>query len=516
VNGHPRIRDGGGPRPLADPGALIRNSALNALAQAAPMALGLATIPAVIAWLGKDRMGVLFLAWMLLGYFGMLDLGVGRATTKFVAEAMGEGRRDQVGPLVWAGASIQLVTGLMGAGLFALSTFAIASRLLAIPGPLVGEAREALLILAAAVPFVFLSSHFTGVLEAEGRFGPANALRTVFSALIYGLPLAGVLLGYALPGVVALLAASRVLQGAVTLAVAVAAVPELRRRPAPERRHVRALLAYGGWVTVSSVAAPLLAFTDRLLIASLVGMQALADYSVAFELIIKMTVLSQALTQTVFPAFSGLSGPAPEEAADLQARSVRYLVISAGSLLLVGAVYAPELLALWLGAGFSDGSALVFRILALGVLCNAVGAVMVAVLQGGGRPDLVARAYLWEAPAYLLLAAACIRSGGIAGAAAAWVLRVLADALLLIHFSRQLRGGAVPALLRDARRAAAGLAALAAALAAIRALGGTAPARELVLAGAAYAAFALCAWRWLLDARDRLAFRNALRVGARA
>jgi O-antigen/teichoic acid export membrane protein len=501
-------------RRYADPSALIRNSTLNAIGQAAPMVVGLVAIPTVIAWLGKERLGVLFLAWMLLGYFGLLDLGIGRATTRFVAQANGEGRRDRIAPVVWAGAWVHLLMGLLAGGLFALSTFPIVSRLLAIPGPLVEESRAALLLLSTAVPFVFLSSHFAGVLEAEGRFGHSNAVRAVFGALLYGLPLVGVLLGFALPGVVALLAGSRVLQGVVTLAVALAAVPELRRRPTARAAQARALLAYGSWITVSSVLAPLLTYADRLLIASLLGMQALADYSVSFELIIKTSVLSQAVTQTVFPAVSGLAGHAPEEASDLQARSLRYLVLAAGSLLLAAAVYAPELLRLWLGGASADESALVLRILALGVLCNAVGAVMVAGLQGAGRPDLIAKAHLCEGPIYLGLAYLGIRAAGIAGAAGVWTLRVLADALLLAYFSRQVRGRATPRLAQDLWRPAAALCGLGAALVAIRAVGTAAHAWQGALACGAYAAFAFCAWRWLLDARDRLAFRSALGVRA--
>lgn len=38
---------------------------------------------------------LLSLAWIILGYFAILDLELGPATTKFVTEALGKGARDE-------------------------------------------------------------------------------------------------------------------------------------------------------------------------------------------------------------------------------------------------------------------------------------------------------------------------------------------------------------------------------------------------------------------------------------
>src|SRR5512145_213743 len=86
---------------------LARNAALNLAGQAAPLLVGVLCIPPVIAGLGAERFGLLALAWAVLGYFSVFDLGLGRATTKFVAEALGRGERHRLPALVGTAALSQ-------------------------------------------------------------------------------------------------------------------------------------------------------------------------------------------------------------------------------------------------------------------------------------------------------------------------------------------------------------------------------------------------------------------------
>jgi O-antigen/teichoic acid export membrane protein len=73
---------------------LARNTVLNVLGQVVPVAVAVAAIPYVVGGLGVSRFGVLTLAWAALGYFGVMDLGLGRAATKFIAEALGRGEAE--------------------------------------------------------------------------------------------------------------------------------------------------------------------------------------------------------------------------------------------------------------------------------------------------------------------------------------------------------------------------------------------------------------------------------------
>ena len=65
---------------------LVRNMIWNLIGQGAPLFVALFAIPLLIKGLGTERFGVLVLAWMVVGYFTLFDLGIGRATTKYTSE----------------------------------------------------------------------------------------------------------------------------------------------------------------------------------------------------------------------------------------------------------------------------------------------------------------------------------------------------------------------------------------------------------------------------------------------
>src|SRR5207244_10286191 len=153
--------------------------------------------------------GILSMAWIILGYFGIFDLGLGRAATRFAAEALGSGRADRVPEIAWTAVLIQAALGVVGGlALIALAPL-IASRILNIPSGLLNESRLSLYLLGLAVPAVLISGSLRGVLEAAQRFDLVNAITAPFSAGNYLLPLVVVWLYWRFPGIVDLLLSFR-------------------------------------------------------------------------------------------------------------------------------------------------------------------------------------------------------------------------------------------------------------------------------------------------------------------
>ncbi|MEW5961224.1 MAG: oligosaccharide flippase family protein, partial [Chloroflexota bacterium] len=95
-------------------GLLARNTLYNLIGQGAPMLVALFAIPLLINGLGTERFGVLTLAWMVIGYFSLFDLGLGRALTKMVAEKLGAGREQEIPALVWTALFLMVLLGLVG------------------------------------------------------------------------------------------------------------------------------------------------------------------------------------------------------------------------------------------------------------------------------------------------------------------------------------------------------------------------------------------------------------------
>ena len=99
---------------------------------------------------------------------------------------------------------------------------------------------------------------------------------------------------------------------------------------------------------------------------------------------------------------------------------------------------AHEGITLWLGAEFADNSSFVLQWLAVGVFINSIAQIPFALVQGAGRPDLTAKMHLIELPFYVLTLWWLLGVYGIKGAAIAWVVRTIIDALILFVMVRWL------------------------------------------------------------------------------
>jgi O-antigen/teichoic acid export membrane protein len=485
---------------------LARNTVLNLIGQVIPLLIGLATIPYIVRGLGTERFGVLAIAWVLLGYFSLFDLGLGRATTKFVADCLGRGKEQELPELIWTSLGFQVLLGLAGGVCAGAITPLLVGRILKIPMTLVGETTTAFFLLAGSLPFVLASNGLRGVLEAGQRFDMVNYVRIPASTSVFLLPALALPLGFRLPGIVLLLVLSRLVTMLAYLWACFKAFPALRRKSAFsfQSRLLRPLAVYGGWLTVTNIVSPVLIYLDRFLIGSLLSMAALTYYTVPSEVVTRLLIVPSSLVATLFPAFSTIDASGDKSRLEeLFARSIKPLLLILGPLSLLIAVFSHELLALWVGADFAERATGVLQILALGVLINSMAYVPFSLLQATGRPDLTAKFHLLELPLYAGLAWILIGHMGIVGAALAWTARVSVDAALLFGAAWRLRLVSLQALVANGLvRSVLGVVGLATVLS-LTSMTGIAVLGRAVLAALLLTLFALTAWIFLLDISER-------------
>src|SRR6267143_21716 len=109
---------------------LAKHTAFNFAGQVLPLLAGVVLIPYIIRGLGTDRFGMLGIIWVVFGYFSLMDLGLGRATTKFLAEWLAKGEASRISDMVWNSIIIQLVLGLLGGVIIAIVTPLLVERVL--------------------------------------------------------------------------------------------------------------------------------------------------------------------------------------------------------------------------------------------------------------------------------------------------------------------------------------------------------------------------------------------------
>jgi O-antigen/teichoic acid export membrane protein len=409
-----------------------KNTAINIAGSIVPMAVSLVTVPLYLRHIGDSRYGVLAIVWLLVGYFGLFDLGLSRATANRVAKLRDapDGDREAVfWTAFWLNIAFGVVGGLVLWGVGGL----IFSGIFHIPLELKPEILPALPWLALAVPIATASGALSGSLEGRSSFGVVNIIQIVASLLAQVIPLGtAYLVGSSLRYLIPAAVLSRLLMTFPLLWACVARVP-LRRLMGPTRALIRGLFRYGAWVTVTNIVGPLLDMVDRLVIGGTLGVASVTHYAIPYNLATKLNILPAALSRSLFPHLS-FEGEASAKALSMNA--IRSLCAILTPAAVAGIVVMQPFLDLWLGQQTGSRSFAVGEIMLVGVWINSIAFVPYVQLQGQSRPDIVAKFHIVEIIPFLAILWIGLRTFGLVGGAVAWSIRVSADAVLLFVVGR--------------------------------------------------------------------------------
>lgn len=430
---------------------LARNTIWNLVGGGAPMLVAIVCIPILIKGLGKDRFGVLALAWVIIGYAGFFDLGVGRALTQFVARKLGAGEDRDVPPVVWTSLALMLLLGIVGGVVVALISPWLVHRALHIPAALQQETLHSFYLLGLSLPIVISTAGLRGFLEAHQRFDLINALRVPLTVFSFAGPLLVLPFSRSLFPVLAVLVGGRVVGWVAHLLLCFRVMPGLRNGITWHRPSVRPLLAFGGWLTVTNVVGPLMLSLDRFLIGALLSVTAIAYYATSYELVARLFAVPGALVGVMFPAFSASFTQDPQRAAQLYDRSLLAVACILAPVCFLIVLFVKPVLILWVGSQFAEHSFRVAQILSIGVLVLGLESIPFALLQAIGRPDLPAKLNIIELPLYFGAFWFLTVRYGLVGAAAAWSLRAFLDGMTIMILANRY----LPGKLRHSRRSVA-------------------------------------------------------------
>lgn len=411
--------------------SVARNTGYNLASALVPIAVSLVILPLYIHTIGAERYGMVALIGALVGYFGVFDLGLSAAVTqRLAATPAGEflARRQ----IFWTAAATNVGFGVAGGLLILPVAHYYAGHGLNAPADLMPEIGRAMWWLALALPVALLNGVLRGGLLGAERFLELNAINIVVGTISQFAPLlAAWLIAPTLDVVLPALYLTRVLNiGCFAWVLARRVLGSWR--PAFDRARVKDLLTFGGWVTVSSLLSPLMTTADRYFIGSLAGLKAVSYYAVPFQIAERTMILPSALGSALMPRIAATQGEGSHE---MGIRALRAIAAVMGPFMIAGVVVLHPLLNVWIGREFAGEAAFAGQILLMGFWWNALGIACFAWLYGMGKARLVAIAHVVEIVPYFIILVALLKLYGLPGAAAAFSLRVAADAILLAKFA---------------------------------------------------------------------------------
>ena len=418
-------------------GSIARNSILNLIGFVIPLGVGLLAVPVITRELGPARFGLLSLAFAILEYSNLFDLGLGRATTREVSASLA--RRDsKVSEVIGGSLLSQMMLGLVGSVVLFFLSPILADHAFVIPAELKPEAVRVFRVLALMIPPTVLLLTLRGILEAAQRFDLSNGLRIPGSVATFLIPAVAASYGYSLPAIVVMLLLTRLMICVMMMIAVTRIVPGFELRPKLSWDTMRPLFVFGGWMSISNVVSPMLIYLDRFMLGGLIGVTAVGYYTAPFDGVMRLLIIPASLMGAVYPSISALAAVGDHDAihrvyAEALKKTVGILILPALVLLIAG----PWLLNLWLGPVFAREGELAIRILAIGVLLNAAAHVPSGFITALGRPDIIAKLHVAELALHVPLAWYLIRHFGVGGAALAWSIRVGFDAGLLFIMSKR-------------------------------------------------------------------------------
>lgn len=422
-------------------GLAAKFASWNFIGSILPMFVALVAIPLLLDGLGKERFGLLMLIWLLVGYFGFLDFGLGRALTKMTAEWLGKGRSDELPRLFWTSVLIMVGMGCAGALIIAGMAPRLVYSILKITPELQPEALHSFYVVCLGLPVVVLTVGLVGVLEAHHRFGIINLVRVPMGTYIFLGPLCVLPFTNNLVPVVSVLIAGRVVECMIYFVSYVRIRPGILSGFTFERSLVRPLLIYGSWMTVSTLIFQFMMQVNRFFIGIWLSVAVVAFYSIPSEMVVKLLIIPRSWVSVLFPSFAARHENDLEEVSALFGRGVKFLLLGMFPLVLLIMVFAYEGLGLWLDIEMAQNSAVILQWLTYGMFICGLTYVPYLFLQGVGRPDIPACIHLIECPFFCAAAYVLIQRFGTVGAAYAFMGRALLDLALMYGFAgRFIRG----------------------------------------------------------------------------
>jgi O-antigen/teichoic acid export membrane protein len=501
--------------------SLARNALANVGGTLVGLVVGFVTMPLVVHHLGPAQFGLWVLASGIVGYVGVLDLGlaptlVNEAAALFAHDAP-EARR-RLGETASTIFALYAALGVLaGVGLGAVGV--LAGSLFHVPPADLVTFRTVLLVVGVQTALGLPMSVWNGLLSGLQAFHVVNAIGAATTLARGVLTVALVFAGYGLVALVAASCAVSCIAWTASYWCVHRRVPGLRVRIGAFRRaRLREIGRFSGAMVVWTLAGAALHQLDRVLIGVVLPVAALTTYEVGARLANYSRTVLHSWLSTVMPATSALV--ARGERRRLRAlylRSTRYLLVSYGGVALALVGLGGPLVRLWMGPGFDEGYA-VMALLVAGSLVQSQTVVAHVMLPGMGE----IRVFTRFMAVYPIVTAACaitgIRTGGLVGLAAGTTLSIFVmETAFLVLIVRSRFGLSLARVLeRGHLPAVKALAPAAVVIAAARLCLPIASWTALATIGiAAGIAFLVGAWRFGLTPAERRALRDRL-AGVRA
>jgi O-antigen/teichoic acid export membrane protein len=382
------------------------------------MLVSLLLTPLMLRALGASEYGLWQLVFSVVGFFSLLDLGIGPGVVKHVAGATGSGdyqeRNRMVSTYFVAYVGLALLACLL-VGAVSLGF----NRLFDLPPELRSRALALLWLVALRSVILALPlGLFRGVLFGEQRIVQINIIQGASLLVCGALTWALLARGHGVMAVAWVSLLTMLVEHACYIVLALRLVPSLRISPRlADRRSLRQATSLSAAQVLISISSLILLRTDPLVIQVSLGLAQVGLYGIALKLAENGLGFVKQFVNALSPLFAQLHGQGDE-------RGLRIILLSGTKVATAGAVLigattcalGREIIVHWLGAAY-EGLSPVLSVLMVAAMLIVPQMVVFNLFTYTGRHELPARAAVVGAVVNVISTLILVRPLGLLGVA---------------------------------------------------------------------------------------------------
>lgn len=382
------------------------------------MAISFVLSPFLVHHLGDARYGLWGVIGSIVGYLGLLDLGIRVGVTRFVARHEATGDREAANRLVSTALGLFIVVGITAAVAGTVISLNL-ERFAHTPNGYLHEASVAVFIAGITMSISLVSGVFGGVIAGLQRFDLLNTIDLTCEALRATALFYFVAHGGGLITLAALQLGMVLVRGMAYVITVHRLQPWMQvARRFYDRATRKEIFSFSAYTFILHASAMVLFSTDALVIAAIMPVTQVVFFVIGANLVQVAMQVQSGVSRVIYPLVSSKQASDGLGAASLLMRkSVRLSTIIVLPIVMTFLTRGPTFIGLWMGPSYMSTAGAVLQILALG-LCFYMSyqvfgiSIMALALHRGLVP-----AYIAEALANLSLSFILGSTMGVTGVA---------------------------------------------------------------------------------------------------
>lgn len=412
---------------------VLRNSIYNSGAWIITVIITIIATPYLVHKLTIEGYGIYALLTGLVGYYGLLDLGLGQGVIKFVAQYKAieddEGISRSINAALW----VQVVTGLIGSTVLVIFTESIIT-LFKIPSIFWVDAKLCLYMCAIGFLFTMISGTLSSVLMGLQRYDITSKVSVATNFLLILFIVLVLYHGGGLKEIIFLTVASAFIVCAIYFFILRQKFPKWRFSFVLDKTYFKVLFSFSGFLFISNASSLFSNYIVRFVVGFFLGPAAITFYIIPSKLIRAFGGLQTSAFSVLYPFTSELNALVNREKIQkiFNEASKIYAALSIPVFLGIF-IFSKPILRVWMGPEFAEKGWLVLSLLAISSLIGSLTTVPNLITMGLGYSKVIGIFSIFTVVFYIVLLPLFTKFWGIEGTAWAMLGATIPGLTLVVY-----------------------------------------------------------------------------------